>query len=38
MNYSEVVGIPTYFGLKSLLRAHSNYYVPLNRVKKELGA
>ena len=38
VNYSEVVGIPTYFGLKSLLRAHSNYYVPLNRVKKELGA
>jgi hypothetical protein len=38
VNHSEVVGIPSYFGLKSLLRAHSNYYVPLNRIKKELSA
>jgi hypothetical protein len=35
VNHSEVVGIPSYFGLKSLLRAHSNYYVPLNLIKKE---
>ena len=38
VNHSEVVGIPSYFGLKSLLRAHSNYYVPLRRIKKELRA
>lgn len=38
VNHSEVVGIPSYFGLKSLLRAHSNYYVPLRRIKKELSA
>ena len=38
VNHSEVVGIPSYFGLKTLLRAHSNYYVPLNRIKKELSA
>lgn len=38
VSHSEVVGIPSYFGLKSLLRAHSNYYVPLNRIKKELSA
>lgn len=38
VNHSEVVGIPSYFGLKSLLRAHSNYYVPLRRFKKELIA
>jgi hypothetical protein len=38
VNHSEVVGIPSYFGFKTLLRAHSNYYVPLNRIKKELSA
>jgi hypothetical protein len=38
VNYSEVVGIPTYFGSKSLLREHSNFYVPLMRIKKELSA
>lgn len=38
VNHSEVVGIPSYFGLKSLRRAHSNYYVPLIRIKKELSA
>ena len=37
VNHSEVVGIPSYFGLNSLLRAHSNYYVPLNRIKKVLS-
>lgn len=38
VNHSEVVGIPSYFGFKFLLRAHSNYYVPLRRIKKELRA
>jgi hypothetical protein len=38
VSHSEVVGIPSYFGLKSLLRAHSNFYVPLKRIKKELRA
>lgn len=34
--HSEVIGVPTYFGFKSLLRTHSNYYVPLKRMKKVL--
>jgi capsular polysaccharide biosynthesis protein len=38
VNHSEIVGVPTYFGLKSLLRAHSNFYVPLMRIRKELSA
>jgi hypothetical protein len=38
VSHSEVVGIPSYFGFKSLLRAHSNYYVPLKLIKKELNA
>jgi hypothetical protein len=38
VSHSEVIGIPSYFGLKPLLRAHSSYYVPLNRIKKELSA
>lgn len=36
LSHSEVIGVPTYFGFKSLLRTHSNYYVPLKRVKKVL--
>lgn len=36
VNYSEIVGIPTYYGFKPLARQHSNYYVPLGRVKKAL--
>ena len=36
INYSEVVGIPTYFGSKSLTRQHSNFFVPLSRIKKAL--
>ena len=34
VNYSEIVGIPTYYGFKPLARQHSNYYVPLERFKK----
>jgi hypothetical protein len=37
INHSEVIGIPSYFGSKPLLRAHSNFYVPLKRIKKELN-
>lgn len=36
VNYSEIVGIPTYHGFKSLARQHSNFYVPLGRFKKAL--
>lgn len=36
VNYSEIVGIPTYYGFKSLARQHSNFYVPLGRFKKAL--
>jgi hypothetical protein len=36
VDYSEVIGIPTYFGSKSLAREHSNYYLPLRRIKKAL--
>lgn len=38
MNYSEVVGIPTYFGSNSLARQHSNFFVPLSRIKKVIGS
>lgn len=36
VNYSEIVGIPTYYGFKSLSRQHSNFYVPVRRFKKAL--
>ena len=36
INYSEVVGIPTYFGSNSLARQHSNFFVPLSRIKEAL--
>jgi hypothetical protein len=38
VDHSEVVGIPSYFGLIPLQRVHSNYYVSLKRIKKELSA
>lgn len=37
VNYSEIVGIPTYYGFKSLARQHSNFYVPLGSFKKALN-
>jgi hypothetical protein len=37
VNHSEVVGIPTYFGFKSLARQHSNFFVPLGCIKKSLN-
>lgn len=37
VNYSEIVGIPTYYGFKSLARQHSNFYVPLGRFRKALN-
>jgi hypothetical protein len=38
VDYAEVIGIPTYFGLKPLAREHSNYYVFLRGIKKALRA
>lgn len=38
INYSEVVGFPTYFGSNSLARQHSNFFVPLSRIKEALRA
>jgi capsular polysaccharide biosynthesis protein len=36
VNYSEIVGIPTYYGFNSLAREHSNFYAPLGRFKKAM--
>ena len=37
VDYSEIVGIPTYYGFRWLSRQHSNYFVPLSRFKKALN-
>lgn len=37
IDYSEVVGIPSYYGFSSLKREHSNYYVPIKRIKQSLS-
>jgi len=34
--FDEAIGIPTYYGRKALARQHSNYFVPVKRVKKLL--
>jgi hypothetical protein len=36
VEFSEVVGIPTYYGRKSLARQHSDYLLPLSRIQKFL--
>jgi len=36
IEFSEAVGIPTYYGRKSLARQHSNYLLPLSRIQKFL--
>jgi hypothetical protein len=36
IEFSEVVGIPTYYGRKSLAREHSDYLLPLSRIEKFL--
>jgi len=33
IDFNEVVGVPTYFGPKTLARQHSNYFLPLTRLK-----
>jgi hypothetical protein len=33
IDFNEVVGVPTYFGPKTLARQHSNYFLPLRRLK-----
>jgi len=32
IEFNEVVGVPTYFGPKTLARQHSNYFLPLKRL------
>jgi capsular polysaccharide biosynthesis protein len=32
IDFNEVVGVPTYFGPKTLARQHSNYFLPLKRL------
>ena len=36
VHFNEAVGIPTYYGRKALARQHSNYFVPVRRVRKLL--
>ena len=36
VHFNEAVGIPTYFGRKALARQHSNFYLPLRKVRKLL--
>jgi hypothetical protein len=36
IEFNEAVGIPTYYGRKSLARQHSNYFLPLSRIQKFL--
>jgi hypothetical protein len=34
VHFDEAVGIPTYYGRKALARQHSNFYLPLKRLRK----
>lgn len=36
VNFDEAIGIPTYFGRDALARQHSNFYLPLRRVRRLL--
>ena len=36
IQFSEAIGIPTYYGRKSLARQHSDYLLPLSRIQKFL--
>lgn len=36
LDFYEVVGIPTYYGRKALARQHSNFFLPIRRVRKIL--
>jgi hypothetical protein len=36
IEYFEIIGLPTYFGRKSLRREHSNYYIPPWKFRKTL--
>jgi hypothetical protein len=36
VNFDEAIGIPTYYGPDALKRQHSNFYLPLRRVRKLL--
>lgn len=36
LDFSEVIGIPTYYGRKALARQHSNFFLPIRRVEKIL--
>jgi capsular polysaccharide biosynthesis protein len=37
VQFSEAIGFPTYFGRKTLARQHSNYYLPIRKVKELLN-
>jgi hypothetical protein len=36
LDFDEAIGIPTYYGSNALARQHSNFYLPLRRVRKFL--
>ena len=38
VQFSEAIGFPTYYGRSTLARQHSNYYLPIWKVKKLLNA
>jgi hypothetical protein len=38
VQFSEAIGFPTYYGRSTLARQHSNYFLPIWKVKKLLNA
>lgn len=34
VHFSEAIGVPTYYGRKALARQHSDYFIPIRRVRK----
>jgi len=36
VHFNEVIGIPTYYGRNALSRQHSNFFLPLRRIRKLL--
>jgi hypothetical protein len=37
VQFSEAIGFPTYYGRQTLARQHSNYFLPIRKVKKLLN-
>jgi hypothetical protein len=37
LEYKEINGVPSYYGLKNLHRMHSNYWIPSRKFRRELS-